>query len=202
MSDMQEITPDLESQEAPENQKKGVEIFGKRISLGVLAAWVGIFALLAILAVGLLRNEEAPVMVGETVPDFTLTTFEGEQIRLEDLKGKVVVLNFWASWCKPCEEEAADLEAAWRIYQPRGDVVFLGVDYVDTETEARAYLEKFDITYPNGPDLRTKISQAFRIRGVPETYIIDQEGKLAAFKISPFISLVEIQGMIDPLLES
>jgi cytochrome c biogenesis protein CcmG/thiol:disulfide interchange protein DsbE len=202
MSDMQEITPDLESQEAPENQKKGIEIFGKRISPGVLAAWVGIFALLALLAVGLLRNDEAPVMVGETVPDFTLTTFEGEQIRLEDLKGKVVVLNFWASWCKPCEEEAADLETAWRIYQPRGDVVFLGVDYVDTETEAMAYLEKFDITYPNGPDLRTKISQAFRIRGVPETYIIDQEGKLAAFKISPFISLVEIQGMIDPLLES
>lgn len=202
MSDKQENQPDLQSEESPPGQKKSVEIGGRRISIGVLAAWIGIFALLALLAVGLLRNQEGPVTVGEVVPNFTMTTFEGGQISLEDLKDKVVVLNFWASWCKPCEEEAAELEAAWRIYAPRGDVVFLGVDYVDTETQAVVYLEKFDITYPNGPDLRTKISQAFRIRGVPETYIIGKDGKLAAFKISPFSSLAEIMGMIDPLLES
>jgi cytochrome c biogenesis protein CcmG/thiol:disulfide interchange protein DsbE len=195
-------TKDPESNGSTEKSKRGVSIFGKRFSVGALAAWIAIFALLALLAFGLLRNQEGPVTVGETAPNFTLTTFEGDQISLEDLKGKVVVLNFWASWCKPCEEEAAELETAWRIYQPSGDVVFLGVDYVDTETEAMAYLERFDVTYPNGPDLRTQISQAFRIRGVPETYIIDKDGKLAAFKISPFLSLTEIQGMIDPLLES
>lgn len=202
MSDSLENYPDPQQVDAPPAKKRSVEIAGRRISIGALAAWIGIFALLALLAFGLLRNQEGPVTVGETVPDFTLTTFEGDQISLEKLQGKVVVLNFWASWCKPCEEEAADLEAAWRIYAPRGDVVFLGVDYVDTETEAMVYLEKFDITYPNGPDLRTEISQAFRIRGVPETYIIGKDGKLAAFKISPFISLAEIQSMIDPLLES
>lgn len=202
MSDLQENHQDPQSEEPIPAQKKGLEIGGKSISFGVLAAWIGIFALLALLAFGLLRNQEGPVTIGETVPNFILTTFEGEQISLNDLKGKVVVLNFWASWCKPCEEEAADLESAWRIYQPRNDVIFLGVDYVDTEPEARSYLEKFEITYPNGPDLRTKISQAFRIRGVPETYIIGKDGKLAAFKISPFLSLAEIQGMIDPLLES
>jgi cytochrome c biogenesis protein CcmG/thiol:disulfide interchange protein DsbE len=192
--------PEPENVESPEKSKRKVAIFGRNFSVGALAAWIGLFALLALLAVGMLRNQEGPVTVGETVPDFTLTTFEGEQISLADLKDKVVVLNFWASWCKPCEEEAADLETAWRIYEPGGEVVFLGVDYVDTETEAQIYLEKFDITYPNGPDLRTKISQAFRIRGVPETYIIDKNGKLAAFKISPFLSLAEIQGMIDHLL--
>ena len=202
MSDMQENLPEPQNEESPPEKKKSVEIGGRKISIGALAAWIGIFALLALLAFGMLRNQEGPVTIGETVPNFTMTTFEGEQISLEELKDKVVVLNFWASWCKPCEAEAADLEAAWRIYKPRGDVVFLGVDYVDTETEAAVYLEKFDITYPNGPDLRTKISQAFRIRGVPETYIIDKDGKLAAFKISPFISLAEIQSMIDPLLES
>ena len=202
MSDMQENLPGSQNEESAPEKKKSVAIGGRQISIGALAAWIGIFALLALLAFGMLRNQEGPVTVGETVPNFTLTTFEGQQISLEELKDKVVVLNFWASWCKPCEAEAADLEAAWRIYKPRGDVVFLGVDYVDTETEAAVYLEKFDITYPNGPDLRTKISQAFRIRGVPETYIIDKDGKLAAFKISPFISLAEIQSMIDPLLES
>ncbi len=202
MSDLQTSPSDLESNGSTEKFKRGVTIFGKSYSAGALAAWIAIFALLALLAFGLLRNQEGPVTIGDTAPNFTLTTFEGEQISLGDLKGKVVVLNFWASWCKPCEEEAAELETAWRIYQPGGEVVFLGVDYVDTESKAMAYLEKFDVTYPNGPDLRTQISQAFRIRGVPETYIIDQDGKLAAFKISPFLSLAEIQGMIDPLLES
>ena len=202
MTDMPETQPDPQRDERSPRQKKSVEIGGRQISVGALIAWIGVFALLALLAFGLLRSQEGPVTVGETVPNFTLTTFDGEQISLDAMKGKVVVLNFWASWCKPCEEEAADLEAAWRIYAPRGDVIFLGVDYVDTETEAMVYLEKFDITYPNGPDLRTKISQAFRIRGVPETYIIGKDGKLAAFKISPFISLAEIQSMIDPLLES
>lgn len=202
MTDIQSTPLDPEINGSPENSKKGVSIFGKSFSVGALTAWIAIFALLALLAFGLLRNQEGPVTVGETAPNFTLTTFEGEQINLEQLKGKVVVLNFWASWCKPCEEEAAELETAWRIYQPGNEVVFLGVDYVDTETEAKRYLEKFDVTYPNGPDLRTQISQAFRIRGVPETYIIGKDGKLAAFKISPFLSLAEIQGMIDPLLES
>ena len=67
--------------------------------------------------------------------------------------------------------------------------------------EALAYLEEFGITYPNGPDLRTKISQAYRIRGVPETFIIDQQGTIAHLQIGPFRSLPEILGFIDPLLD-
>lgn len=167
---------------------------------GRIFVWVGVLGLLAILALGLRRAQQGPVSIGDKVPNFSLTTFDGEQINLVDLQGKVVVLNFWASWCKPCEQEAADLENTWRYYQPRGDVVFLGVDYVDTEPEALQYLEKFDITYPNGPDLGTRISQAFRIRGVPETYVIDQENILRNVQIGPFSSLSQIKGMIDPLL--
>lgn len=165
-----------------------------------MLVWVGLMGLLVILALGLRRSQQGPVAVGDRVPNFTLTTFDGATINLEDLRGKVVVLNFWASWCKPCEQEAADLEAAWRFYQPRGDVVFLGVDYVDTEPEALAYLKKFDITYINGPDLGTRISQAFRIQGVPETYIIDQQNVLRSVQIGPFTSLEQIKAAIDPLL--
>jgi len=76
----------------------------------------------------------------------------------------------------------------------------LCTDYVATETEALGYLKKFGITYPNGPDLGTRISQAFRIRGVPETYVIDQKNVLRGVQIGPFTSLSQIQGMIDPLL--
>ncbi|MGD9092964.1 MAG: TlpA disulfide reductase family protein [Anaerolineales bacterium] len=173
----------------------------RRPRWGRILVWVGLLVFLVILALGLQRSQQGPVVVGDQVPNFTLTTFDGEQIELADLQGQVVVLNFWASWCKPCEQEAADLETAWRFYQPRGDVMFLGVDYVDTEPEALAYLEKFDITYPNGPDLGTRISQAFRIRGVPETYFIDQDNSLQHVQIGPFSSLSQIKAVIDPMLE-
>ena len=169
---------------------------------GRILAWGGLLLLLVMLALGLMRTQQGPVRPGEMAPEFTLTTFDGEEIRSADLAGKVIVLNFWASWCKPCEQEAADLEAAWRYYQPRGDVIFIGVNYVDTEPEAMGYLQKFDISYPNGADLGTRISQAYRIRGVPETYIIDQEGVLRHAQIGPFSSLAQIKSVIDPLLST
>jgi cytochrome c biogenesis protein CcmG, thiol:disulfide interchange protein DsbE len=172
-----------------------------------LAWWVPplAFALLigflALIAVALKRSQEGPIAIGQPVKPFVLNAFSGEIINTAELSGKVIVVNFWASWCKPCESEAAEMQQAWEFYKPGGQVVFLGVDYVDTEPEARGYLDKFKVTYPNGPDLRTAISQAFRIRGVPETYIIDRSGKLAYKEIGPFQSLSEIISIIDPFLK-
>jgi cytochrome c biogenesis protein CcmG/thiol:disulfide interchange protein DsbE len=173
----------------------------RSIRWGRLVAWFVLFVLLTILAFGLLRSQQGPVGRGEQAPAFILTTFGQEEIDSADLAGKVIVINFWASWCKPCEQEAADLQTAWEQHAPGEEVVFLGVDYVDTETEARAYLSKFGITYPNGPDLGTRISQSFRIQGVPETYFIDRTGQLTYVKKGPFLSLGEIQAVIEPLLE-
>ena len=172
----------------------------RRIRWGVILAWLGVIALLALVATGLFRSSQGPVAIGQPVPNFTLTTFDGKQISLADLKGQVVVINFWASWCVPCEQEAADLEAAWQFYEPRGDVVFLGVNWTDTEPKALGYLTKFNITYPNGPDLGTRIADRYRITGVPETYIIDRNGLLAYKKFAPFVSVQEIKSAIDPLL--
>lgn len=174
-----------------------------RVSLWIqLPIYAVVIGLLVLVAIQMRRSgplAAGPVGKGELAPTFTLTTFDGQTVSLSELRGRVVVVNFWASWCKPCEQEAADLENTWRHYEDRG-VMFLGVDYVDTETDARAYLKRFDITYPNGPDLGTKISQAFRIRGVPETYIVDQNGRLVAVKIGP-TTQAELTAVIEPLLK-
>jgi cytochrome c biogenesis protein CcmG/thiol:disulfide interchange protein DsbE len=166
---------------------------------GVILVWVFIFGILIVLGLGLTRTGEGPVSVGDKIPDFILTTFDDVQIDTEELRGKVIVINFWASWCKPCEQEALELEQASQSFRDEG-VVFLGVDYVDTEPEALAYLSKFNITYPNGPDLRTRISQAFRIRGVPETYIVSKDGILVDVKIGPYLSLTEIENAVKNAL--
>jgi cytochrome c biogenesis protein CcmG, thiol:disulfide interchange protein DsbE len=188
--DAEQLTPD-----DPGEEKSSARRWG------VILAWVFVLGLLLVVGIMLIRTQKGPIGVGDEVPDLTLTTFDGDLIPFEDLAGEVVVINFWASWCKPCEQEAAELEQAYQMYKEEG-VVFLGVDYVDTETEARQYLENFRITYPNGPDLGTRISQAFRIRGVPETYIMGPDGRLAAVKIGPYTSLEEIVRQIDSVLES
>lgn len=171
----------------------------KGISAWTALIWLAVLGLLALLAFGLIRSQQGPVGVGRRVPDFTLTTFGGERFEVQGLRGQVVVVNFWASWCKPCEQEARELEEAYQRYKDQG-VAFLGVDYVDTEREALAYLERFEITYPNGPDLGTRISQAFRIRGVPETYVVGPDGRLTSVKIGPYTSLEEIAADIEGAL--
>ena len=180
--------------------RRGVPIWAQ------ISIWAILVGLLVFLAIALKRSQQGTVQPSDKISDFAVPLFSGyelggqSQVRLSELRGKVVLVNFWASWCKPCEQEAADLRSAWQYYQPRGDVVFLGVDYVDTEPEARAYLKKFDITYSNGPDLGTKVSQLFRIKGVPESYFIDQNGVLKYVQIGPFSSESQIHSIIDPLL--
>jgi cytochrome c biogenesis protein CcmG/thiol:disulfide interchange protein DsbE len=168
---------------------------------GSVLAWAFLIGLLALVAAQLIEAQRGVLTRGQPAPEFALTTFEGETIDPADMMGKVVLVNFWASWCKPCEQEAADLQTAWEMYAERGDVIFLGVDYVDTENEALAYLDRFAITYPNGPDLGTNIYHQFRARGVPETFIINKLGEIAFVKIGPFNDLAEINTEIDLLLE-
>lgn len=167
----------------------------------VILAFAALVAFLVLVGLGLRRAQSGPIAVGQKVPDFSLTTFDGQTINTEDYAGKVILINFWASWCKPCEQEAFELEEAYQYYKNGGEVLFLGVDWVDTEPEALGFINKFGLTYANGPDLGTKIGQMFRIQGVPETYVIDRNGKLAYVKKGPFMSTSEIKMVIDNLLQ-
>jgi cytochrome c biogenesis protein CcmG/thiol:disulfide interchange protein DsbE len=135
-------------------------------------------ALVVLFGVRLVQVNQ-PALATGAAPAFEFKTFEGQTIRLADLRGKPVVLNFWASWCQPCRQEAPILQAVWEEYKTQ-NLLVLGVDYVDTEPEAKKYLQEFKITYPNGPDIGTVVSQAYHITGVPETYFITREGKLLA----------------------
>ena len=168
----------------------------------VLVAFTVLIGFLGLIAWGLNRAQQGPISVGQKVPSFEFTTFDGAMINTADYRDKVMLVNFWASWCKPCEQEAVDLQKAWEYYQPGGEVLFIGLDYVDTEPEALKFLERYQITYPNGPDLRTQVSQMFRIRGVPETYVINRNSELVFVKKGPFLSLREIQTVIDQALNN
>jgi len=172
-----------------------------------IVVWIGLLILMVFLGLGLFRAQHPIISIGSRVPDFTLNLFEDyqyqneSQISLASLRGKVVVVNFWASWCVTCADEAPTMETAWQYYQSDGEVVFLGVDYTDVDSKALDFLATYEITYPNGPDLGTRITPIFnRNIAMPETYIIDRQGIMQYKQIGPFQSLAEIRSAIDPLL--
>lgn len=186
MSDV--TTEQMSAEQEPTTRKR---------SYGSIVAFALILSLLAILGWRLIDVNRGQVETG-MAPDFSLASFEGETITLSDLRGQVVIVNFWASWCPPCREEAPYLEDTWRKYKDE-NVVFIGVDYADTEVKALAYIEEFDITYFNGPDLGTSISNDYKIKGVPETYYIAKNGEVRGVKIGPLVA-PELDLKIEELL--
>ncbi|MDP6560287.1 MAG: TlpA disulfide reductase family protein [Candidatus Binatia bacterium] len=143
------------------------------------ATAVVILSILWLLAFGFSRDPRyiPSPLIGYAAPPFTLTLFDGKKLRLEDLRGKAVLLNFWSSWCIPCREEARDIEAAWQRSKDK-NIIFLGIDMQDTEKDARTFLKEFDIHYPNGRDSTGSISIDYGVWGIPETFFIDPNGRI------------------------
>ena len=115
--------------------------------------------------------------IGEPAPDFKLGLFDGESLNLSDLKGDVVVLNFWASWCGPCRQEMPSFERSWLEYKDRG-VTFVGVAISDREADAKAFADKTGVTYPLGVDNTREIARAYRPVSLPTTYFIGGDGTI------------------------
>ena len=162
---------------------------------------VGIVGMLTLIGSWLKNSQKTVLSIGQNIPNFSLTSFAGDTYKLSDLSGKVVLVNIWASWCTACDEESYMLQNVWEDLEPSGKIVFIGVDYVDTEKPALEYLQKHGITFPNGPDLASKISRMFRIQGVPESFLIDTDGVLKAIQIGPFSSEQEILDFVNLALE-
>jgi cytochrome c biogenesis protein CcmG, thiol:disulfide interchange protein DsbE len=168
--------------------------------------WRWLLPLAALPVLGLLaygfvldpRNIPSP-LVGRPAATFKLTAFDGTPLTLEALRGKVVVVNFWASWCNPaCYDEAPVLERAWRTYRDRG-VVVVGVDMQDTAEAAQEFIRRFQLTFPNAPDHGGKVAVEYGVYGVPETFFVDRAGTIRAKHVGAVTEDV-IRGTLERLL--
>ena len=132
-------------------------------------------------------------------PDFRVTLFDGSQTNLAKLRGQVVVLNFWASWCQPCRDEAPILASVWQTYQDKG-VALMGVTMKDTVSQASVFAQGAGLTYPNGTDRYGRIAASYGVTGVPETFVITRDGRVEAHFIGP-VTKAGLAAAIDKALQ-
>lgn len=116
--------------------------------------------------------------VGQAAVPFALKTFDGKVFKLDEKRGKPVVVNFWASWCEPCRSEAALLRDAYKRFKKKG-VVFVGVAVNDFPEESKIFIKEYGWTFPVGPDSTSEIMRAYRVFGIPKTFIIDASGRIS-----------------------
>ncbi|HKU56322.1 MAG TPA: TlpA disulfide reductase family protein [Gaiellaceae bacterium] len=157
----------------------------RRLKLTAQLLALGLVAGLLALLVWQLGHQQHAPSVGSTAPGFTLSRLDGPgTVSLASFRGKPVVLNFWASWCDPCKSEARVLERDWASYRHRG-VVFIGVDYHDLGSDARKFVKAHALTFTMLKDGSGKVTGSYGISQVPETYVLDRQGRVVAHLAGP-----------------
>ena len=138
--------------------------------------FVPALAFIGLLTYGLLTSAPQGIEEGTRLPGFELARLDEEGVMTEeDLAGAPVVINFWASWCIPCKEEAELLQETYERYKDEG-VIFLGVNIKDANVDAQAFIEEYGITYPVVSDPSEELARDLGVKGIPETFFIDAEG--------------------------
>jgi cytochrome c biogenesis protein CcmG/thiol:disulfide interchange protein DsbE len=168
---------------------------GRVQRIAQLAALIGVAALLALLiwkvAFGRTTGAADELAEGKLVhaPAFTLDRLDRDgQLAVADLKGKAVVVNFWASWCIPCRDEAPVLQKTYERYRDQGLVV-LGVDVNDFRQDARRFMKRYGLSYPVVYDGKGSTVGKWGVRGFPETFFVDRTGKLVGERIEGAVDI-------------
>jgi cytochrome c biogenesis protein CcmG/thiol:disulfide interchange protein DsbE len=168
------------------------------------AAWRRLLPVLALVAavwsgvIWLGKAEDQAQLLHGQAPLLQLQAFAGAPISLASLRGRGVVVNFWASWCEPCRVEADLLEQAARAEKDRG-ITFVGVNTQDTLEPAKAYLQEFGVSYPNGLDSDGTWRQRFGVNGLPTTFFIDSQGQIQSVVLGPLTSADELARQLDKI---
>jgi peroxiredoxin len=140
--------------------------------------------------------------IGFTAPDFTLETLDGKSITLSDLRGQVVLINLWASWCPPCRAEMPAIDAVYRKYRDAGFVVLaVNTTYQDTESDARAFVQKLGLTFPILFDRDGATSRRYNLQGLPTSYFVGRDGVIRDIVIGGPMSETTIASKVEELLK-
>jgi cytochrome c biogenesis protein CcmG, thiol:disulfide interchange protein DsbE len=146
----------------------------------------GIILAITFVIVWLQSAKYEPLVVGKMAPDFALTDLNENPIRLSDYRGKVVFLNFWATWCTPCREEMPSMEVLYKNFEKDGLVILaVSIDRVTTTKDIPPFVKGMNLTFPVLMDSWGKTDKPYKRMGVPETFIIDQEGVIREIIIGP-----------------
>lgn len=133
--------------------------------------------LLVSLVLGWQSNLVWAVGLDQEAPDFTLRSLSGENLRLQEYRGKVVLINFWASWCGPCRQEMPILDRIHKRYEPAGFTV-LGVNVEGEQDKARKIADRLDVSFPLLFDTGQQVSEAYALKSMPYTVLVDRDGQV------------------------
>lgn len=135
-------------------------------------------ASLSVASVRGIDNEGRGLEIGQLAPDFEMQYPDGRKVKLSDFKGKPVIVNFWATWCAPCEAELPEFVQTYEKYKDQG-LVILGVNAQESGEDANTFVEKYNLSFPVTLDSRGEVMDLYAVRGLPTTLFIDPEGRVA-----------------------